>query len=117
MTTKRRPFWILLAATLLSACIWATYIWSKHSKRKPELLSKVFRGSCGWGYDILVGDRVLIHQESIPSQQGTCGFTREESAQKAAGIIINKMKNGQAPYLTSFDLAKIAEPTSTADAP
>lgn len=115
MTTKRQSFWIILAGCLLSAGVWVTFIWSNQSKRKPELLSKVFKGSCGWGYDILVGDRVLIHQESIPSQQGACGFIREESAKKAAGIIINKMKNGQEPYLTSFDLAKIADPTSTAD--
>jgi hypothetical protein len=50
-----------------------------------------------WGYDILVDNRMKIHQPSIPGQPGNEGFKTKEGAEKVAKLVIKKMKNGEMP--------------------
>lgn len=109
MTKRNAGGWIIGAALLLSAAIWGLAWWSNRSTG-PVYSSRVFETSQGWGYDILVNDSVLIHQEAVPVLGGGQGFARREWAEKASRIIINKMENGEHPRLTSFDLAQISEP-------
>jgi len=67
----------------------------------------IFEGFNGWGYDILVDDKLFIHQESIPVLQGKAGFPKKEQAAQTAQLIINKLKQGQVPAVTTFELEKI----------
>jgi hypothetical protein len=50
-----------------------------------------------WGYDILVNDKLTIHQPSIPSLPGNEGFKTKEGAEKVAKLVIEKMKKGEMP--------------------
>jgi hypothetical protein len=50
-----------------------------------------------WGYDILVDNKLTIHQPSIPSLPGNDGFKTKESAEKVAKLVIQKMKKGEMP--------------------
>ena len=50
-----------------------------------------------WGYDILVDNRMKIHQPSIPGQPGNEGFKTKEQAEKVARLVIKKMKKGEMP--------------------
>lgn len=50
-----------------------------------------------WGYDILVNDKLTIHQPSIPSLPGNEGFKTKEGAEKVAKLVIKKMKKGEMP--------------------
>ena len=50
-----------------------------------------------WGYDILVDNRIKIHQPSIPGLPGNEGFKTRENAQKVARLVINKIKKGELP--------------------
>jgi hypothetical protein len=50
-----------------------------------------------WGYDILVDNRMKIHQPSIPGQSGNEGFKTKEGAEKVAKLVIKKMKKGEMP--------------------
>jgi hypothetical protein len=50
-----------------------------------------------WGYDILVNNKLTIHQPSIPSLPGNEGFKTKESAEKVAKLVIKKMKKGEMP--------------------
>jgi hypothetical protein len=50
-----------------------------------------------WGYDILVDNKLTIHQPSIPSLPGNEGFKVKESAEKVAKLVIKKMKKGEMP--------------------
>lgn len=50
-----------------------------------------------WGYNILVDNRLTIHQPSIPSLPGNDGFKTKESAEKVAKLVIEKMKKGEMP--------------------
>lgn len=108
MTKLNSPQRILIVAVCLSAGIWG---WTALTTRKAPLKcrTRVFEGFCGWGYDILVNDSLLIRQESVPVLEGNCGFARKQWAEAAAAIIINKIENGRHPRLTSFDLREIAD--------
>ena len=50
-----------------------------------------------WGYDILVDNRMKIHQPSIPGLPGNDGFKTKEGAEKVAKLVIKKMKKGEMP--------------------
>lgn len=105
---KNRSFWILMTALLISAGIWAL-AWRVNQPGRPALSARVFQTAAGWGYDILVNDSLLIHQETMPVTGGGQGFAHKEWAEKASRLIINKMENGRHPRLTSFDMAQICE--------
>ncbi|MBS1576424.1 MAG: DUF4907 domain-containing protein [Bacteroidetes bacterium] len=82
-----------------------------HDQRRIE--SRAFQTTNGWGYDILVNDSILIHQESIPVFQKQQPFANKEQAEKTAALVIQKLKTGQHPTLTKFDLDKILGPNET----
>jgi len=50
-----------------------------------------------WGYDILVDNKMKIHQPSIPGLPGNDGFKTREDAEKVARLVTAKMKNGEIP--------------------
>lgn len=117
ITIKHPEYRVLLLAVLVSAGVWL-FNWYANKKPPTQRLEvRVFSGNCGWGYDILVDNRVLIHQVSVPSLPGNCGFSKKEWAEKAARLIINKLENRKVPHLTSFDLETITDLQSIVHAP
>lgn len=50
-----------------------------------------------YGYDILVKNRLLIHQPHIPGRPGNKGFVNKSEAEKVAGLVIKKMQMGIMP--------------------
>ena len=61
-----------------------------------------------WGYDILVNNKLTIHQPSIPSLPGNEGFKTKEGAEKVARLVIKKMKKGEMPpSIDAEELKKI----------
>jgi hypothetical protein len=55
-----------------------------------------------WGYDIYSNKKLIIHQPIIPGIQILHGFKTKNQAEKAALIVINKMKNGEFPPTISI---------------
>lgn len=51
----------------------------------------------GFGFDIYIKDKLTIHQPSIPVFEGKKGFPSEESALKAAQLMIEKILSNQMP--------------------
>jgi hypothetical protein len=104
METKKQNIVIIASAVVISACIWIITL-----KNHPaqHFQSRVFKVEKGWGYDVLVNDTVVIHQESIPVYQQQQAFLQKEQAEKTARLIIQKLENGTRPTLTKFDLEKI----------
>src|SRR5262245_30097023 len=76
-------------------------------KNKIRFEQQVFHSVSGWGYDILVDGKLFIHQESIPSIKGNRGFQKKEQAILTAQLIINKMKRGELPTVTTFEVGQI----------
>jgi hypothetical protein len=75
--------------------------------KKNNIKARIFEGLNGWGYDILVDDSLFIHQESVPVKTGSKGFSQKEQAEQTAQIIINKMKRGEHPTVTTFEIEQI----------
>lgn len=104
--TKLSNLIIIGAALIISAAVWIVTLNKQDVKRK-KITAKVFQGLHGWGYDILVGDTLFIHQESIPAQRGKAGFPEKKQAEQAARLIINKMERRELPTVTTFELEQI----------
>jgi hypothetical protein len=51
----------------------------------------------GFGYDILIYDAVYNHQPHIPAINGMRGFHKKEQAQKAAELVVYKIRNNIMP--------------------
>ncbi len=74
----------------------------------PEILkTEIYRVSGGWGYKILVKERVFIDQPFIPGFPGRKPFPDKKSASQAAGMIKTKMIQGNKPVLTREDIRKL----------
>lgn len=59
-----------------------------------------------WGYDIYNGDKLLVHQPSIPALPGNKGFATKTAAEKVAKKVIEKINNGENPPTISVDEMK-----------
>src|SRR4051812_6039531 len=107
MATKRHNIIVIALSVIISAFIW---IITMKNPSPKHFESRTFKIANGWGYDILVNDSILIHQESIPVLQANQVFVNKAQAEQTARLVIQKLKNGQHPTLTKFDLDKILRP-------
>ena len=106
LTMTKHNIIVLVAALLISGGIWiATSI--KKPTHREVFSSTVFQTGNGWGYSIYINDALFIKQETIPGYTGKNGFQGKEEAEEAAQLIINKMKGGQRPAVTTFELEQI----------
>jgi hypothetical protein len=69
-----------------------------------KLESKPIRTTSGWGYNIMVGNKIYIHQQCIPAVPGNKPFLSKEDALKTAEVVIKKMVNHRLPYVTRREL-------------
>jgi hypothetical protein len=90
------------------ALLVSVFIFMAGRKGHDRFSTRLFRGSSnGWGYDILVDGKLFIHQESVPAYDGDKGFPYKEQAERTARLIINKLKQGETPVVTTFEIQKI----------
>jgi len=104
---------VLIMAAFISAGVFLLNRKSKHTVYK----SRVFNTPGGWGYDILVNDKLFIRQESIPVLNGHEGFKQQSEAEQTAELIINKMERGQRPTVTKFEIQNICSLNPTENDP
>jgi hypothetical protein len=75
---------------------------------RQDIQSKIFLNHDsvgGWGYDIVISNVKYIHQTNIPAINGKNGFGSKQDAQKAADLVINKIKkNIMPPAITLEEL-------------
>lgn len=61
--------------------------------------------SHGMGYDIYDGQKKIIHQTTIPGEQGVEGFVNEEEAGKVGELVVQKLQAGGGfPTITHVEL-------------
>ncbi len=97
---------VMLIAILLSALIF--FVQGKRADTY-RLEARVFEVTTGWGYDILVNDTLFIRQESIPSLPAQRGFEKKEQAERTASLIINKLKAGHPPTVSTLEVQTILQ--------
>ncbi|MBO9204484.1 MULTISPECIES: DUF4907 domain-containing protein [Niastella] len=59
-----------------------------------------------FGYDIYSGAKKMIHQETIPGQPGSNGFTTAAAAGKVAGLVVSKLQKNIFPPTVSTEELK-----------
>ncbi len=105
MITKHNLAVIIVAITI-AAAIPIFYKWKSHKKIEYA----VFHTNEGWGYNILVDKKLVIHQQNIPVMAEKKGFSQEAFAQKAAESVVDKLKNNKLPTLSYAEINKICNP-------
>jgi hypothetical protein len=103
MTIKRSHIIVLLAACLFAAG--STFFLLSDGTANASLLSyQCFKTNEGWGYNILAGKKIIVHQPFIPGVSGHAGFKQEQQAANVARIVIEKIKSGQLPVINHQQL-------------
>lgn len=105
--TNRHNILVIGISALIAVTILVVTIKQPFKEKKNHISTNVFEGTHGWGYDILVNNKLFIHQELIPAVQGQTGFKTKTQAEQAARLIINKMESGRLPTVTTFELEPI----------
>ncbi|HEX5002575.1 MAG TPA: DUF4907 domain-containing protein [Bacteroidia bacterium] len=109
-----RLFSLLLFTAILTSCHSNTEENTTESKApqpsvynpysKSTITLELFRvdsvdntGVRGWGYNVMVDGKIVIHQPTVPAVMGNNGFSSEEKAKKAGEFVIYKIKNNILP--------------------
>jgi len=71
---------------------------------KSEKNIETFSSNGTWGYNILIKDKIVIHQEIIPAIEGNQKFESEKDAIKVAKLVISKIKAGKMPTISRFEI-------------
>lgn len=108
--TSRHNRVVILVSLAISGIIWLGALNRHHPAKTETLSARIFRGSAGWGYDILLNDTLFIHQECIPVIATKKGFPEKEQAQKAADLVLQKIKQNKLPTLSKVDIEHICSP-------
>ena len=66
---------------------------------------QAFEAKNGWGYKIIIGGKLFINQDMIPSIAGNKGFKTKADALKVGGLVANKIVNNTFPIaVNKFEL-------------
>jgi len=72
-------------------------------KNQMLLTYKVIQVEKNWGYEILIDNKLYIHQEKIPAIPGNFSFQTVEDAEKTAKLVAQKIKKGILPPSVSAE--------------
>jgi hypothetical protein len=108
--TRRHNVIVIGIAFIISAAILVITFSRQHPTKQQPVSAKIFQGPNGWGYDIWVRDTLFIHQEFIPAIAAKKGFSEKIQADKAASLVLQKMKQDKLPTLTKLDIDHICAP-------
>lgn len=88
----KKALWGLLLLPLLVLIFFATSgKLGTPEKSQPAL--QTVRTTDGWGYKIILGNKVLISQPTIPAIDTVMSFPSEEAAAAVGNIVLKKVKN------------------------
>lgn len=102
--TKKHNRLVIIASLIISAFIWVI---SLNINRQPSISYRTFEALNGWGYDILVNEHIVIHQDRIPSIGQRKVFSSAAQAAAAAMMVAEKMRQGKTPTLSKAELNTI----------
>jgi len=107
LTIYKKHTLVLLAALLIAAGS-TFYMLVINPPAPPQggLHYTCFKTEHGWGYDILVNERTVIHQPFMPDKSGFNGFTTEQEAGAEAQNVIETIKSGQHPLFKQKQLQR-----------
>ncbi|CDF79380.1 hypothetical protein BN863_16680 [Formosa agariphila KMM 3901] len=66
--------------------------------------TNVYAINTGYGYEVKLGEKVLIKQDHIPAVSEQHTFCNEDDAQNIAELVVLKLKNKENPRVTKAEL-------------
>lgn len=96
-----KSYRILITAVVIAAAITVVKLSWHRPGPQQALTYKCFNTAQGWGYDILAGDQILVHQSIDPEVAGRKGFVSKQAAEVDARIVIDKIKLGKTPVFNA----------------
>ena len=103
MTKKNASVWRLVAAGLLIAGSLIIIFYKKNQQAASDLLPvelHPLKIGDGWGYEVLVDNKVYIHQDCIPAIPSFRRFRSESEALLVGKLVVDKIKHGHKPVMT-----------------
>ena len=100
MIISRTHKLVLLTAILIAAGSTIFLLAVKPAPSPKGLNYNCFKTAHGWGYDVLVNERIIIHQPFLPGKSGLDGFSTEQQAGLDAQNVIEKIKSGKHPFFS-----------------
>jgi hypothetical protein len=104
MIINRSQKIVLLAAFLIAVGSTFFLLARGHS---DALSYQCYKTTNGWGYDILSGTKIVIHQPFMPGVPGRSGFNQQQHAATVARIVIEKIKSGEMPAISHQQLQRL----------
>lgn len=105
MQTKHTP---LINLAIVLAMLVGMFSCSNHTSSetadKVQVSGQTFKQADGWGYVILIDNKVFIKQEFIPAIQGNKRFASETDAAKVAELVVNKLMRQESPGIKIEEL-------------
>ncbi len=66
-----------------------------------------YKSGDGWGYDVLVKNKVYIHQPFLPAVEGNIPFENKSTARKTGDLVVKKLKKHKLPTITREEVKSI----------
>jgi hypothetical protein len=114
MKITKQPYPIAKSLFLLLFLVFACTSCGNSGNRTGENMNsapgkvtvEVFRTDSikGWGYEIVNGNKVFIHQEYIPALEGKIPFASKEDALKIGNRVREKILANQSPAMTREEI-------------
>jgi len=77
------------------------------SKEMVKLELRPLEKSTGWGYEILVDNKIYIHQDCIPAITSQKPFVSRDEAMLVGNEVIKKLQKGRVAGITIDDLNRL----------
>lgn len=107
-------FWLGIVSPSFSSCTNSARKETPEAKNRqaPEPVVSVFTlpGGEGYGYEIILGTRVFIHQEVIPALEGNQRFQNREDARRVGMAVLEKVRNNLPPGLSRLEVDSLLNP-------
>jgi hypothetical protein len=103
MTIKNKYNLIGIAALLI---VIAVIFFNRHKSHEGKVFLRAVptQTAYGWGYDILVDDKVFIKQEYVPGITGKQGFKSADDALIVGNLVVKRISSNLMPMITRHDL-------------
>lgn len=100
-----KKYWLRILAAIIMIAAASIILVSKKNKStgSSNMLPVVVRPlkmADGWGYELLLNNKVYIRQDCIPAIPNYKKFRTEAEAMLIANSVVGKMKQGHKPIMT-----------------
>lgn len=109
LTTKRYLIIVLVSVGMLVTA--SAVMLSKKNKKAMgsdmlPIALHTLKMKDGWGYEVLVDNKIYIHQDCIPAINSFKKFRTESDAVLIGNRVVDRIKHGQKPVVTLQDISE-----------